>query len=61
MQPVEETEVVAETTDSQANEEAVTETATPAEEIVVEATTEDPVAEAATPVAASSGRNNHNG
>ena len=41
-QPVEETEVVAETTDSQANEEAVTETAAPA----VEATTE-----VATPVA----------
>ena len=49
-QPVEETEVVAETTDSQANEEAVTETAAPA----VEATTEvaipvaEPVAEATT-------------
>ena len=43
-QPVEETEVVAETTDSQANEEAVTETAAPA----VEATTE-----VATPVAES--------
>lgn len=48
--PVEETEVVAETTDSQANEEAVTETAAPA----VEATTEvaipvaEPVAEATT-------------
>lgn len=45
-QPVEETEVVAETTDSQANEEAVTETAAPA----VEATTKvaTPVAEATT-------------
>ena len=50
-QPVEETEVVAETTDSQANEEAVTEPAAPAEETVVEATTEAPVTEAATPVA----------
>ena len=39
-QPVEETEVVAETTDSQATEEAVTEPAAPAEETVVEATTE---------------------
>ena len=47
-QPVEETEVVAETTDSQANEEAVTETAAPA----VEATTEvaTPVAEPVTEV-----------
>ena len=50
-QPVEETEVVAETTDSQANEEAVTEPAAPAEETVVEATTEAPVTEAAMPVA----------
>ena len=50
-QPVEETEVVAETTDSQANEEAVTEPAAPAEETVVEATTEAPVTEAVTPVA----------
>lgn len=50
-QPVEETEVVAETTDSQANEEAVTEPAAPVEETVVEATTEAPVTEAATPVA----------
>ena len=50
-QPVEETEVVAETTDSQATEEAVTEPAAPAEETVVEATTEAPVTEAATPVA----------
>ena len=39
-QPVEETEVVAETTDSQATEEATTEPAAPAEETVVEATTE---------------------
>ncbi|MFS9269954.1 LysM peptidoglycan-binding domain-containing protein [Streptococcus infantis] len=39
-QPVEETEVVAETTDSQANEDATTETATPVEGTVVEATTE---------------------
>ena len=39
-QPVEETEVVTETTDSQANEEAVTEPAAPAEETVVDATTE---------------------
>ena len=45
-QPVEETEVVAETTDSQANEEVVTEPAAPAEETAVEAT-----AEVATPVA----------
>ena len=50
-QPVEETEVVAATTDSQATEEAVTEPAAPAEETVVEATTEAPVTEAATPVA----------
>ena len=50
-QPVEETEVVAETTDSQANEEAETEPAAPAEETVVEATTEAPVTEAVTPVA----------
>ena len=50
-QPVEETEVVAETTDSQANEEAVTEPAAPAEETVVKATTEAPVTEAVTPVA----------
>ena len=53
-QPVEETEVVAETTDSQAAEEATTETAAPAEEAAVEATTEvatpvaEPVAEATT-------------
>ena len=53
-QPVEETEVVAETTDSQANEEVVTEPAAPAEETAVEATTEvatpvaEPVAEATT-------------
>ena len=53
-QPVEETEVVAETTDSQANEEAVTETAAPAVAPAVEATTEvatpvaEPVAEATT-------------
>lgn len=49
-QPVEETEVVAETTDSQANEEVVTEPAVPAEEPAVEATTEvaTPVAEATT-------------
>ena len=53
-QPVEETEVVAETTDSQANEEVVTEPAVPAEETAVEATTEvatpvaEPVAEATT-------------
>ena len=39
-QPVEETEVVAETTDSQATEDATTETATPVEGTVVEATTE---------------------
>ena len=39
-QPVEETEVVAETTDSQASEDATTETATPAEETVVDTTTE---------------------
>lgn len=50
-QPVEETEVVTETTDSQASEDATTETATPAEETVVEATTEAPVTEAVTPVA----------
>ena len=55
-QPVEETEVVAETTDSQAAEEATTETAAPAEEAAVEATTEvatpvaEPVAEATTTV-----------
>ena len=53
-QPVEETEVVAETIDSQANEEVVTEPAVPAEETAVEATTEvatpvaEPVAEATT-------------
>lgn len=49
-QPVEETEVVAETTDSQADEEVVTEPAAPAEEPAVEATTEvaTPVAEATT-------------
>lgn len=53
-QPVEETEVVAETTDSQATEGATTETAAPAEEAAVEATTEvatpvaEPVAEATT-------------
>ena len=47
-QPVEETEVVAETTDSQANEEAVTETAAPAVEATTEVATPvaDPVAEA---------------
>ena len=39
-QPVEETEVVTETTDSQATEDATTETATPVEGTVVEATTE---------------------
>lgn len=39
-QPVEETEAVAETTDSQATEDATTETATPVEGTVVEATTE---------------------
>ena len=39
-QPVAETEAVAETTDSQASEDATTETATPVEETVVEATTE---------------------
>ena len=49
-QPVEETEVVAETTDSQANEEVVTEPAAPVTETAVEATTEvaTPVAEATT-------------
>mgnify|MGYP000912159709 CR=1 FL=1 len=53
-QPVEETEVVAETTDSQANEEVVTEPAAPVTETAVEATTEvatpvaEPVAEATT-------------
>ena len=47
-QPVEETEVVAETTDSQANEEAVTETAAPAVEATTEVATPvaEPVAEA---------------
>ena len=39
-QPVEETEVATETTDSQASEDATTETATPVEGTVVEATTE---------------------
>lgn len=39
-QPVEETEVATETTDSQVTEDATTETATPVEETVVEATTE---------------------
>ena len=39
-QPVEETEVATETTDSQATEDAATETATPVEGTVVEATTE---------------------
>ena len=39
-QPVAETEAVAETTDSQASEDATTETATPVEGTVVEATTE---------------------
>ena len=39
-QPVEETEVATETTDSQATEDATTETATPVEGTVVEATTE---------------------
>ena len=39
-QPVAETEAVAETTDSQATEDATTETATPVEGTVVEATTE---------------------
>ena len=49
-QPVEETEVVAETTDSQANEEAVTETAAPAVEAITEVATPvaEPVAEATT-------------
>lgn len=53
-QPVEETEVVAETTDSQANEEVVTEPAAPVTETAVEATAEvatpvaEPVAEATT-------------
>lgn len=50
-QPVEETEVVAETTDSQANEEAVTETATPAVEATTVAAapvTETPVVEETT-------------
>ena len=49
-QPVEETEVVAETTDSQANEEAVTETAAPAVEATTEVATPvaEPVAEATT-------------
>ena len=49
-QPVEETEVVAETTDSQANEEAVTETAVPAVEATTEVATPvaEPVAEATT-------------
>ena len=48
--PVEETEVVAETTDSQANEEAVTETAAPAVEATTEVATPvaEPVAEATT-------------
>lgn len=46
--PVEETEVVAETTDSQANKEAVTETAAPAVEATTEVATPvaEPVAEA---------------
>ena len=49
-QPVEETEVVAETTDSQANEEAVTETAAPAVEATTKVATPvaKPVAEATT-------------
>ena len=49
-QPVEETEVVAETTDLQANEEAVTETAAPAVEATTEVATPvaEPVAEATT-------------
>ena len=49
-QPVEETEVVAETTVSQANEEAVTETAAPAVEATTEVATPvaEPVAEATT-------------
>ena len=49
-QPVEETEVVAETTDSQATEEATTETAAPAEEATTEVATPvaEPVAEATT-------------
>ena len=49
-QPVEETEVVAETTDSQANEEAVTETAAPAVEATTEVATPvaEPVAEVTT-------------
>ena len=49
-QPVEETEVVAETTDSQANEEAVTESAAPAVEATTEVATPvaEPVAEATT-------------
>ena len=49
-QPVEETEVVAETTDSQANEEAVTETAAPAVEATTEVATPvaEPVVEATT-------------
>ena len=49
-QPVEETEVVVETTDSQANEEAVTETAAPAVEATTEVATPvaEPVAEATT-------------
>ena len=56
-QPVEETEVVAETTDSQANEEVVTEPAAPVTETAVEATAEvatpvaEPVAEATTEAA----------
>ena len=52
-QPVAETEAVAETTDSQASEDATTETATPVEETVVEATTEDaaPIVEETTTVA----------
>ena len=52
-QPVAETEAVAETTDSQATEDATTETATPVEETVVEATTEAaaPVVEETTTVA----------
>ena len=47
-QPVEETEVVAETTDSQANEEAVTETAAPVTETPVVEETTTTVAEATT-------------
>ena len=49
-QPVEETEVVAETTDLQANEEAVTETAAPAVEATTEVATPvaEPVVEATT-------------